>query len=96
MEHWLPFCYETLETLFDYLPGAAVSLDHQAEEARGRGSNRSPITMPRGAASAPMPRGTAPLYRPLPPDSMFSREAGLDEACSATAPSCSCSPFRRS
>ena len=34
MEHWLPFYYETLETLFDYLPGAAVSLDHQAEEAR--------------------------------------------------------------
>ena len=34
MEHWLPLYYETLETLFDYLPGAAVSLDHQAEEAR--------------------------------------------------------------
>ena len=34
MEHWLPFYYETLETLFDYVPGAAVSLDHQAEEAR--------------------------------------------------------------
>ena len=34
MEHWLPFYYETLETLFDYLPGAAVSFDHQAEEAR--------------------------------------------------------------
>src|SRR5436853_149330 len=34
MEHWLPFYYESLETLFDYLPDAAVSLDHQADEAR--------------------------------------------------------------
>ena len=34
MEHWLPFYYETLETLFDYLPGAAVSFDYQAGEAR--------------------------------------------------------------
>ena len=25
MEHWLPLYYEQLETLFDYLPGAAVS-----------------------------------------------------------------------
>ena len=34
LEHWLPLVYEASETLFDYLPGAAVTLDHQAEEAR--------------------------------------------------------------
>ena len=34
MEHWLPLFHETMETLFDYLPGAAVSLDHQAAEVR--------------------------------------------------------------
>ncbi len=34
MEHWLPLYYESLETIFDYLPGAAVALDHQAEEVR--------------------------------------------------------------
>jgi transcription-repair coupling factor (superfamily II helicase) len=31
MEHWLPFYYEQLETLFDYLPDAGVSFDHQAD-----------------------------------------------------------------
>jgi transcription-repair coupling factor (superfamily II helicase) len=31
MEHWLPLFYESLESLFDYLPGAAVSFDHQAD-----------------------------------------------------------------
>jgi transcription-repair coupling factor (superfamily II helicase) len=34
VEHWLPLFYERLETLFDYLPGTSVTLDHQVEEAR--------------------------------------------------------------
>lgn len=33
MEHWLPFFYNRLETLFDYLPNASITLDHQAEQA---------------------------------------------------------------
>ncbi len=32
-EHWLPLFHDHLETLFDYLPRARVSLDHRAEEA---------------------------------------------------------------
>ncbi|WP_299621179.1 transcription-repair coupling factor [Pelagibius sp.] len=34
MEHWLPLYHERLVTLFDYLPEAGVTLDHQATEAR--------------------------------------------------------------
>ncbi|MCC6863654.1 MAG: transcription-repair coupling factor [Rhodobacteraceae bacterium] len=34
MEHWLPFFYEGLETLFDYLPNATVLLDDQLTPAR--------------------------------------------------------------
>lgn len=33
MEHWLPLFYETLETLFDYLPAAPVLLERQVAEA---------------------------------------------------------------
>jgi transcription-repair coupling factor (superfamily II helicase) len=33
MEHWLPFFYERLDTIFDYLPGIPVVLDHLAREA---------------------------------------------------------------
>jgi transcription-repair coupling factor (superfamily II helicase) len=33
MEHWLPFYFERLDTLFDYLPGAPVVFDHLAHEA---------------------------------------------------------------
>lgn len=34
MEHWLPLFHERLETLFDYIPCAPVSLDDQVEAAR--------------------------------------------------------------
>ncbi|MFD9897939.1 transcription-repair coupling factor [Mesorhizobium sp. NPDC059025] len=33
MEHWLPFFYERLETVFDYLPEAPVVFDHLSHEA---------------------------------------------------------------
>ncbi|MGO4831733.1 transcription-repair coupling factor, partial [Rhizobiaceae sp. 2RAB30] len=33
MEHWLPFFYEKLATVFDYLPEAPVVFDHLAREA---------------------------------------------------------------
>ncbi|QUJ77634.1 transcription-repair coupling factor [Sulfitobacter albidus] len=33
-EHWLAFFYETLETLFDYLPGVPVTLDDQVTPVR--------------------------------------------------------------
>jgi transcription-repair coupling factor (superfamily II helicase) len=34
MEHWLPFFHDRLETLFDYLPQAAVMLDYQVTPMR--------------------------------------------------------------
>ncbi|MEM9125419.1 MAG: DEAD/DEAH box helicase, partial [Pseudomonadota bacterium] len=34
MEHWLPFFHDRLETLFDYLPDASISLDDQVTPAR--------------------------------------------------------------
>ncbi len=33
LEHWLPLFHDGLETLFDYLPNAVVSLDDQIDEA---------------------------------------------------------------
>ncbi len=34
MEHWLPFFHERLETLFDYLPDATITLDDQSTPQR--------------------------------------------------------------
>jgi transcription-repair coupling factor (superfamily II helicase) len=33
MEHWLPLFHDRLETIFDYLPGTAIALEHLAEDA---------------------------------------------------------------
>ncbi|MDX2144181.1 MAG: transcription-repair coupling factor [Rhodospirillaceae bacterium] len=33
MEHWLPLFHDGLDTLFDYVPQASISLDHDIEEA---------------------------------------------------------------
>ena len=83
MEHWLPFYYDTLETLFDYLPGATLSFDYQAEEARAHRlesiadfyATRHSIAQSGNAA-----RGTAPLYRPVKPDLMFLGGADWQKA----------------
>jgi transcription-repair coupling factor (superfamily II helicase) len=75
MEHWLPFYYETLETLFDYLPGAAVSFDHQAADARAHRleaiADFYAARKSMSGARAHDARATAPLYRPVPPEQMF-------------------------
>ncbi|WP_050602300.1 transcription-repair coupling factor [Ruegeria sp. 6PALISEP08] len=34
IEHWLPFFHDKLETLFDYLPDATITLDDQVTPAR--------------------------------------------------------------
>ena len=74
MEHWLPLYYETLETLLDYLPKAAVSLDYQAEEARGHRLDSIADFYTARRSLAETPRSTAPLYRPVRPEQMFLDE----------------------
>ena len=89
MEHWLPFYYETLETLFDYLPGAAVSFDYQSAEARAHrlesiadfyGARRDMTGQGNSTG-----RGTAPLYRPVKPEQMFLDETEWQKALSGRA-----------
>jgi transcription-repair coupling factor (superfamily II helicase) len=75
MEHWLPLYYETLETLFDYLPGAAVSFDYQTDEARAHRLESIADFYAARQSLSRAARGTAPLYRPVRPEQMFLDEA---------------------
>jgi transcription-repair coupling factor (superfamily II helicase) len=85
MEHWLPFYYERLETLFDYLPGAGVSLDYQIAEARAhRLESIADFYAARHSMSGAT-RGTAPLYRPVKPEQMFLDEAAWGQALGGRA-----------
>jgi transcription-repair coupling factor (superfamily II helicase) len=85
LEHWIALFHERLETLFDYLPGAVVVLDHQVEEAaRARldliqeyyGARRE---FAGGLAAA----GT--LYRPVPPERTYLDDGEWRAALGALA-----------
>ncbi|HKS88060.1 MAG TPA: transcription-repair coupling factor, partial [Stellaceae bacterium] len=80
MEHWLPFYYEALETLFDYLPGAAVSFDHQVEAARAHRLESVADFYAARRATSGTGRGPAPVYRPVPPDLLFLDEKAWQQA----------------
>ncbi len=70
MEHWLPLFHERLETLFAYLPEAAVTLDHQTEQARDvRLEQIAEFYEARRNYSAPGFDGAA--YNPLPPERLY-------------------------
>jgi len=71
MEHWLALFHDHLETLFDYMPGAAVSFDHLADEAvKQRFDQIAEHYQARVDAREAATFG-APPYKPVPPDLMF-------------------------
>ena len=68
MEHWLPLFHNKLETLFDYLPNAILSLSHMVPEAAAaRHDQISEYFDARREALSKQNFGAAP-YKPLPPD----------------------------
>ena len=93
MEHWLPLFHDRLDTLFDYLPGAMVLLDHQADaaaEARRAQVADHYKARREGMAAAAL---DAPPYKPVPPEALFLDEAAW-EAALAPRPAGAFSPFR--
>ena len=72
--------YETLETIFDYLPDAAVVLDHQAEEcATTRIAAIADFYEARRDAMRAGARRRAPVYRPVRPEQALSRRRGMEQ-----------------
>jgi len=91
MEHWLPLFHERLESLLDYLPGASVSLDHQAEAVLA--ARLEMIADHYAARKAPPREGEVP-YRALPPGRLYLDQAGWD-AMLAGGPLFAMSPFAK-
>ncbi len=75
MEHWVSLFHTTMETLLDYLPDAAVSLDHQSEDVLT--ARLEMIADHYAARNAPPREGEVP-YRPLPPAQLYLDRAGWD------------------
>ncbi|MCR9086551.1 MAG: transcription-repair coupling factor [Rhodobacteraceae bacterium] len=71
VEHWLPFFQDDLETLFDYLPGAPVSLDDKllpALDSRWEGiadqyETRQEAMNAKGRMDS--------VYKPCPPEQLY-------------------------
>ncbi|HKK35174.1 MAG TPA: transcription-repair coupling factor [Paracoccaceae bacterium] len=76
VEHWAPLFHERMETLFDYLPGAPATLDHQIEEAREARETlvHDHYQARRAALGEKSAMGAAP-YKPCPPEMLYLTEA---------------------
>ena len=83
IEHWLPFFHAKLETLFDYLPQATVTLDHQVTPARlarwetieDQYENRKIAMQAKGRIDT--------VYKPAPPGLLYLDDAAWELAVGA-------------
>ncbi len=89
MEHWIALFHPAMETLLDWMPGASVSLDHQAEEALT--SRLEMIADHYNARLAPVREGEVP-YRAAPPELLYLDRASWDTML-AGGPLFSFTPF---
>ena len=85
MEHWLPLFHEGLDTLFDYLPNAVLTLDHQVDEAvEARIELIADYYQARRDFAESSTGGDgAPVYRPVPPDHLFLDRAEWERLLAA-------------
>ncbi|MDE2514966.1 MAG: transcription-repair coupling factor [Rhodospirillales bacterium] len=91
MEHFLPLFYPELATLLAYLPDAAISLDHQAEDALS--ARLEMIADHYAARRSPVREGEVP-YRPLPPAALYLDRPEWDAMLGAR-PCIAFSPFAK-
>ncbi|MEM9434137.1 MAG: transcription-repair coupling factor [Pseudomonadota bacterium] len=74
MEHWLPYFHEKLETIFDYIPAACVTLDDQVQPAliarwdaiEDQYDNRREALSSRARLDT--------VYKPVPPSELYLDE----------------------
>ncbi len=80
MEHWLPFFHDRLETLFDYLPQATITLDDQSDAARL--SRWDSIADQYGARRHALDQKARmdSVYKPAPPGLLYLDDAAWDSA----------------
>uniref|UniRef100_UPI00356777AB transcription-repair coupling factor n=1 Tax=Shimia sp. TaxID=1954381 RepID=UPI00356777AB len=82
VEHWLPYFHKRLETLFDYLPEAVISLDDQTDAARlSRWESVVDQYETRRHALAQKARIDS-VYKPVPPAELYLDDAAWEAAVS--------------
>jgi len=83
VEHWLPFFHETLETLFDYLPQATITIDDQVDAARlSRWDTIVDQFETRKIAMEQKSRADT-VYKPISPELLYLDDAAFSHAIAA-------------
>lgn len=89
MEHWLPFYYESLDTLFDYAPAALVTVDYQAEQARDARMQQvddlyqARLSILNADVKPKEQKNQGLIYRPVPVDQIYLPNAEWHKRLSA-------------
>ena len=91
VEHYAPLFSPGMETIFDYVPNASISFDHQA---RGAIAARLELIADHYAERRGPPRSGEPIYRPIPPEMLYLDKPALDAALKR-APVFEFSPFAK-
>ncbi|OYV25563.1 MAG: transcription-repair coupling factor [Acidocella sp. 20-63-7] len=91
LEHYAPLFSDGMEAIFDYLPGASLSLDHQAAEAVAA---RLELVADHYAERRGPARAGEQPYRPIPPGMLYLDAADWEAALNA-APCFEFSPFSK-
>lgn len=94
LEHWLGLFYPRLFSLFDYVPGTAISYDAQAEEAIESRVQQiddfyqarlSLYQASRRTKTGKNREQAAAVYKPVPVEKLYLDHAGLDKALAERA-----------
>lgn len=80
LEHWLPFFYDQLDTIFDYVADVPVLLDAQVEEAATQRLTQIRDAYDARFAALKTPQPGVPPYKPVAPDALYLTEADLQTA----------------
>ncbi|MEP1354882.1 MAG: transcription-repair coupling factor [Tateyamaria sp.] len=82
-EHWLAFFHDTLETLFDYIPDASISLDDQVTPTRlARWDSIADQYETRRLAMAHRSKMDS-VYKPAPPEGLYLDDSAWETAVAA-------------
>ncbi|WP_397541518.1 transcription-repair coupling factor [Roseovarius salis] len=75
IEHWLPFFHERLETVFDYLPMATVTLDDQTAAARAARWEHVQDQYGARRHALEQKQREDTIYKPVPPALLYLDDA---------------------
>lgn len=80
LEHWMPFFHERLETLFDYLPQASISVDDQIDAMRLSRWDAVQDQYETRQHALKQKARLDTVYKPVPPNLLYMDDAAWDAA----------------